>query len=55
MTKIKGMEEHGLQMTNWMMRPPLCSSVTLQMVSCKEDSLLDHEHFFGRISHQNCP
>ena len=37
MTKIEGMEEHGLlQMTIWMIRPPLCSSVPLQMVICKE-------------------
>ena len=48
MTKTKGMDEHGLlEMTIWMIRPPLCSSVPLQMVICKEDSSPDDQHFFG--------
>ena len=39
MTKIKGTEEKELlQMIIQMIRPPLCSSVPLQMVICKEDS-----------------
>ena len=38
MTKIKGTEEKELlQMIIQMIRPPLCSSVPLQMVICKED------------------
>ena len=38
MTKIKRTEEHGLlQMIIWMILPPLCSSIPLQMVICKED------------------
>ena len=45
MTKIEGMEEHGLlQMTIWMIRPPLCSSVPLQIVICKEDGSLDDQN-----------
>ena len=45
MTKIEGMEEHGLlQMTIWMIRPPLCSSVPLQMVICKEDCPSDDQN-----------
>ena len=44
MTKIEGMEEHGLlQMTIWMIRPPPCSSVPLQMVICKEDGSPDDQ------------
>ena len=47
MTKIEGMEEHGLlQMTIWMIRPPLCSSVPLQMVICKEDGPPDDQNIF---------
>ena len=45
MAKIKGMEEHGLlQLTIWMIRPPLCSSVSLQIVICKEDGSLDYQN-----------
>ena len=45
MTKIKGMEEHGLlQMIIWMIWPPPCSSVPLQMVICKEDGSLDDQN-----------
>ena len=45
MTKIKGTEEHGLlQMIIRMIRPPLCSSVPLQMVICKEDGSLDDQN-----------
>ena len=44
MTKIKGMDEHGmLQMTMWMIRPPLCSSVPMQMIICKEDGSPDDQ------------
>ena len=55
MTKIEGMEEHGLlQMTIWMIRPPLCSSVL-----CKEDGPPDDQNIFlvrlGWNSHQTCP
>ena len=50
MTKIKGIGEHGLlQMTIWMIRPPPCSSVCLQMVICKEDVLPNDQHFFGQM------
>ena len=46
MTKIKGTEEHRLlQMIIWMIWPPLCSSVPLQMVICKEDGPPDDQHF----------
>ena len=45
MTKIKGTEEHGLlQMIICMIRPPLCSSVPLQMVICKEDGSPDDQN-----------
>ena len=45
MTKIKGSEEHGLlQIIIWMIRPPPCSSVPLQMVICKEDGSPDDEN-----------
>ena len=45
MAKIKGMEEHGLlQMTIWVIRPPLCSSIPLQMVICKEGGPPDDQH-----------
>ena len=45
MTKIKGIKEHGLlQMTIWMIRPPLCSSIPLQMVICKEDGSPDDQN-----------
>ena len=55
-TKIEGMEEHGLlQMTIWMIRPPLCSSVPLQMVICKEDGPPDDQHFFGRMGLKFAP
>ena len=48
MTKIKWMEEHRLlQMTLWMIWPPLCSSVPLQMVICKEDGSLDDQNQGG--------
>ena len=48
MTKIKGTKEHGLlQMTICMIRPPLCSSVPLQMVICKEDGSLDDQNQGG--------
>ena len=40
MTKIEGMEEHGLlQITIWMTAP-------LQMVICKEDGPLDDQNIF---------
>ena len=36
MTKINGTEEHGLlQVIIRMIRPPPCSSISLQMVICK--------------------
>ena len=42
----QGVEEHGLlQMIIRMIRPPLCSSVPLQMVICKEDGPPDDQHF----------
>ena len=45
MAKIKGTEEHGLlQMTIWMIQPPPCSSVPLQMVICKEDGSPDDQN-----------
>jgi len=45
MTKIEGMEEHGLlQMTIWIIRPPLCSSIPLQMVVCKEGGPPDDQN-----------
>ena len=45
MTKIKRTEEHGvLQMIIWMILPPLCSSIPLQMVICKEDGSLDDQN-----------
>ena len=48
MTKIKGMEEHGLMLIIiWMIRPPPCSSVPLQMVICKEDGSLDDQHVWS--------
>ena len=48
MTKVKGTEEHGLlQMTIWMIWPPPCSSVPLQMVICKEGGPVDDQHFFA--------
>ena len=38
---------HGLlQMIIWMIRPPPCSSVPLQMVICKEEGPPDDQHFF---------
>ena len=44
MAKIKGTEEHGLlQIITRMIRPPPCSSVSLQMVICKEDGSLDDQ------------
>ena len=50
MTKIRGTEEHGLlQMTIWMIRPPLCSSVPLQMVICKEDGPQDDQQILITI------
>ena len=56
MTKIEGMEEHGLlQMTIWMTQPLLCSSVPLQMVICKEDGPPDDQHFFGRTGLKFAP
>ena len=56
MTKIKGMDKHGmLQMTIWMIRPPSCSSVLLQMVICKEDGPLDDQQFFGRMGLKFAP
>ena len=56
MTKIKGTEEHGLlQMIIRMIRPPLCSSVPLQMVICKEDGPPDDQHFFGRMGLKYAP
>ena len=55
MTKIKRTEEHGvLQMIIWMILPPLCSSIPLQMVICKEDGPPDDQHFFWMV-HQTCP
>ena len=56
MTKIRGTEEHGLlQMTIWMIRPPLCFSVPLQMVICKEDGPPDDQHFCGRMGLKYVP
>ena len=45
MAEIKGMEEHGLMLIIiWMIRPPPCSSVPLQMVICKEDGSPDNQN-----------
>ena len=45
MTKMKETEEHGLlQMIIRMIRPPPCSSVSLQMVICKEDDSPDDQN-----------
>ena len=54
MTKTKGMEEHGLlQMTIWMIQPPPCSSIPLQMCEQGVRGLsschVDHYHFNGRV------
>ena len=47
MTKIKGTEEHRLlQMIIRMIWPPPCSSVSLQMVICKEDDPPNDQYFF---------
>ena len=44
-TKIKGTEEHRLlQMIIRMIWPPPCSSVSLQMVICKEDGSADDQN-----------
>ena len=56
MAKIKGMEEAGLsQMTIWMIRPPRCSSVLLQMVICKEDGPTNDQHLFGQMGLKFAP
>ena len=56
MTKTKGTEKHRLlQMTIWMIRPPPCSSVPLQMVICTEEGPTDDQHFFGRIGLKFAP
>ena len=42
---IKGTEEHGLlQMIIRMIKPPLCSSIPLQKVVCKEDRSPDDQN-----------
>ena len=45
MAKIKGTEEHGLlQIIIWMIRPPPCSSIPLQIFICKEEGSLDDQN-----------
>ena len=56
MTKIKETGEHeSLQVIIQMNRSPPCSSVSLQMVICKEDGPPDDQHFFGRMGLKFAP